>query len=398
MRQASGAIAGLGTFAARVTLGALAVLATLASLAALATPAHAHQTSVKYVDVTVDGARAALRMTVAPGDVTEPLGLPADAQPAVAQVLTPQVAAYVAGWIALAGDDGAPCPPAPPRVRPDADGRFVVVEWDATCPGEIAGLALDLRAFFAVDQRHEAIVTVHAPGEAGEATVVRAADPVLRVHPGAPVGLAAWIGSGVEHIATGLDHVCFVLSLLLVVMLVRVRDGGGDRPRWALRPALATLRHAAAIVTSFTVAHSLSLIAASLGWLALPSRLVESLIAFSILYTALENIARPDVRWRFALTFAFGLIHGLGFASMLAVMLPPERVVGPLLGFNLGVELGQLAIVVVALPLAWLAARVLGAERYRRRAMPALSIAIAAIAVVWLIERAFDLTLTAWAM
>ncbi|HET9622382.1 MAG TPA: HupE/UreJ family protein, partial [Kofleriaceae bacterium] len=173
-------------------------------------------------------------------------------------------------------------------------------------------------------------------------------------------------------------------------MLRRDGDGDGD---WATRPPLATLRRTATIITAFTVAHSLSLIAASLGWLALPGRFVESMIAFSILYTAIENIARPDVRWRFALTFGFGLVHGLGFASVLQEMLPPDHVIAPLLGFNLGVELGQLVIVVIALPLAWLAARELGAGRYRRRVLPALSIAIAAIALKWLIERVFGLTL-----
>ena len=135
------------------------------------------------------------------------------------------------------------------------------------------------------------------------------------------------------------------------------------------------------------------MIAASLGWLSLPSRLVESLIAFSILYTAIEDIVRPDVRWRFVLTFGFGLVHGLGFASVLQEMLPPDHVIAPLLGFNLGVEIGQLVIVVIALPLAWLVARELGAERYRRRVLPALAIVIAIVAVKWLIERVFGLSL-----
>jgi hypothetical protein len=131
----------------------------------------------------------------------------------------------------------------------------------------------------------------------------------------------------------------------------------------------------------------------------LPSRLVESSIAFSILYTAIENIARPDVGWRFVLTFGFGLVHGLGFASVLQVMLPPDHVIAPLLGFNLGVELGQLVIVAIALPLVWLLARELGAGRYRRRVLPVLSIAIAVVAIKWLIERVFAVSLLAvWGM
>jgi hypothetical protein len=390
------------------------IAATL--VGALETQAHAHQTSIKYVDVTVDGRHATIKLTVAPGDVTEPLGLPPDAQPTVALATSPRVAAYVARWLALGPDDersrvagggdpdgfagGAgglprgidrsPCPAQPPRIHPDADARFVVVEWEVVCGEDLIRLALDFRAFFALDPRHEAIVTVHEPDATGDASVVRATDPILRVHAGEPIGISAWIAAGIEHIWNGRDHVCFVLALLLVVMLVRRGPRAG---RWATRPPLATLRHAATIITAFTVAHSISLIAASLGWVRLPSRLVESLIAFSILYTALENIAKPDVSWRFVLSFGFGLVHGLGFASVLQVMLPPDHVIGPLLGFNLGVELGQLVIVAIALPLAWLCARELGAERYRRRVIPALSIAIAVIALKWLIERVFLVTI-----
>jgi HupE / UreJ protein len=355
--------------------------------------ARAHQTSVKYVDVSVDGSRATVTMTVAPGDVTEPLGLAPDARPNVAEATTPAVAAYVAGWLAVGPDPGPACPPGTPRASAAGDARFVVVEWEVRCAVALGHVALDFRGFFAVDQRHEAIATVHAPGASGDAVVVRAAEPILRVQAGEALGLAGWIAAGIEHIWDGRDHVSFVLALLLVVMLVR------DGRRWQTRPPLATLRRTATIITAFTVAHSLSLIAASLGWVQLPSRLVESLIAVSILYTAIENIVHPDVRWRFVLTFGFGLVHGLGFASVLQVMLPPDHIIAPLLGFNLGVEIGQLVIVLIALPLAWLAARELGAERYRRGAMPALSIAIAALAMKWLIERVFVVTLfTIWGM
>jgi hypothetical protein len=360
---------------------------------ALTRPAAAHQTSVKYVDVTVDGPTAAIKLTVAPGDVTEPLGLPADAQPTIDAATTPAVAAYVARWLAIGPTADAPCPAAPARAEPDADRRFVVVEWSATCPAALDHLALDFRAFFATDTRHEAIVTAHTHGDTSEARVVRAAAPILTIADTGEVGLAGWVAAGVQHIWDGRDHVSFVLALLLVVMLRRDPDG------WRTRPPVATLRRTATIITAFTVAHSLSLIAASLGWLSLPGRFVESMIAFSILYTAIENIVRPDVRWRFVLTFGFGLIHGLGFASVLQEMLPPDHVIAPLLGFNLGVEVGQLVIVIIALPLAWLFARELGAERYRRRILPALSILIAAVAVKWLIERVFNLNLpTVWGL
>ncbi len=347
--------------------------------------ADAHQTSVKYVDVAVDGNAATIALTVAPGDVTEPLGLPADARPSVAEATTPKVAAYVAGWATLG------CPAGPASAAPDADGKFVVVTWHVTCDAEIEHVVLDLRALFAIDARQEAIVTVHERGQPGDAVVVRSSDPELRMHVAEQhAGIGGWIAAGTDHIWEGRDHVCFVLSLLLVVMLVRT-------DRWATYGPVQTLKHTATIVTAFTVAHSISLIAASLGWVRLPGAFVEAAIAVSILYTAIENIVKPDVPWRFVVTFVFGLVHGLGFASVLAVMLPPDHVIAPLLGFNVGVELGQLAIVAVALPVFWLAARELGPDRYRRYAMPAVSSVIALVAMKWLIERVFGLVLpTFW--
>jgi len=399
--------------ARRVVRPYLLCLGIALGIAAHAGVARAHQTSVKYVDVTVDGRRATVRFVVAPGDLTEPLGLPPDARPAVGAAVTPAVAAYVAGWLILGPDlgpdlgaaPGPACSASPPQARPDRDARFVEVAWDVACDRALDRLQLDFRGFFAVDLRHEAIVSVRAAGSArqadrpasqqdsGQDIVVRAAEPIVRVRVGQSPVLARWIAAGVSHIWEGRDHVSFVLALLLVVVLAR-----GDG-RWSTRSPFATLRRTAAIVTAFTVAHSLSLIAASLGWVRLPGTLVESLIALSILYTAVENIVLPEARWRFALTFGFGLVHGLGFASVLAVMLPPDHILAPLLGFNAGVELGQLVIVALALPLAWLAAHEIGAERYRRQFMPALSLMIAALAGKWLIERVFGIALgTFWGM
>src|SRR3954466_11233882 len=108
--------------------GRAVMCAALVVLAAAAGPAGAHQTSVKYVDVTVEGRRASVALTVAPGDVTEPLGVPPDARPAGAEAAVPAVAAYVAGWLAIRPDGpGAPCPAGRPEAAAAADARFVVV-------------------------------------------------------------------------------------------------------------------------------------------------------------------------------------------------------------------------------------------------------------------------------
>jgi len=361
----------------------LAVLVLLA----LSAPAHAHQTSIKYVELTVDSAVVDVAFKVAPGDVTEPMHLGSDARPkAAAAAASPDTPAYVERWLALAIPTNAgtlPCPASTPSASADADG-FVVVSWRTTCPRSIDTLVVDLGTFFAVDPRMEAIVRVGRAGSSDvTANVVRNGDSPATLRVG-DISLARWVRYGMGHIYGGIDHISFVLALLLVVMLRR-------DPNWSIKTPGATLRATATVVTAFTLAHSLTLIAAALGWVSLPSRLVESLIAASIAYTAAENIIRPDVEWRYALTFGFGLAHGLGFASALAVDLPPSGVVPPLICFNVGVEIGQLTIVAVALPLFYVVARRLGAERYRRWVMPALLSVILAFGLVWLAQRAFGM-------
>ena len=183
---------------------------------------------------------------------------------------------------------------------------------------------------------------------------------------------ASFFALGVEHILTGYDHLLFLGALLLVC---------------------ATFREAATIITCFTVAHSVTLALAALDMVRLPSRLVEAVIAASIVYVAMENILRPgtDRRrlvWRAAVTFAFGLVHGLGFASVLRELglgSAPGGVVMPLLKFNLGVEAGQLGVAAVVFPLILLARRrVADADRIL---IPALSACVAAAGGWWLLQR-----------
>ncbi len=169
---------------------------------------------------------------------------------------------------------------------------------------------------------------------------------------------------GIEHIATGYDHILFLLALLLV--------GGG----W---------RALVAIVTAFTVAHSLTLTLAVLDVVQLPPRLVESVIALSIAWVALENILVAETRGRWRITFAFGLVHGFGFASILREMhLPAAGLVTSLLAFNLGVEVGQLVVVLLASPLIALLAR----SAHRRTIVGVASAAILLMALWWFTERA----------
>lgn len=171
---------------------------------------------------------------------------------------------------------------------------------------------------------------------------------------------------GVEHILTGYDHLVFLIGLLI---------------------AGASLTEAAKIITSFTLAHSLTLALSTLDVVNLSPAIVEPLIAASIVYVGIENILRRDVKRRWLLTFAFGLAHGFGFASALKeleIARNASRAAVPLLSFNIGVELGQIAIAAAMLPLIWkLKERSVFITRYA----PACSLLIALAGVYWLVER-----------
>ena len=145
------------------------------------------------------------------------------------------------------------------------------------------------------------------------------------------------------------------------------------------------------VVTAFTLAHSVTLTLATLGIVALPSRLIESLIAASVVLAALNNVVPLVQRRLWLVAFAFGLVHGLGFATVLAELgLPRHALAVSLVAFNLGVELGQLAIVALLLPLIFALRET---SLYPRLLLRAGSSAIAALGGLWLLERAFDLRL-----
>jgi len=170
---------------------------------------------------------------------------------------------------------------------------------------------------------------------------------------------------GLEHIFTGYDHILFVISLLFGVK---------------------NIRHIISLVTAFTIAHSITLVLATLEIVSLPSKLVESAIALSIVYVALINIFNREPKHQPWLAFGFGLIHGFGFAGILAEMrLDRESLAASLLSFNIGIELGQLIIVSLALPIISLIAKI----KKINWLIPGTSIGILSFGLVWFIQRAF---------
>jgi hypothetical protein len=199
-------------------------------------------------------------------------------------------------------------------------------------------------------------------------------------------GFLAVVWLGTDHIWMGFDHVMFLIALLLPAVLVR-REG-----RWrdaaAFTPALINV---VKIVTAFTVAHSVTLTLASLGLVHLPGRLVEVVIAASIAIAAADLIY-PVFRGRiWLIVFGFGLFHGFGFAGALEEMGVLRENLGlALFGFNLGVELGQLVIVILVFPVLFALRRL---AAYRQLLLPAAAAAMILISMGWVVERAFDVEL-----
>jgi hypothetical protein len=205
-------------------------------------------------------------------------------------------------------------------------------------------------------------------------------------------GVSAVIGLGVEHIRIGTDHILFIVALVLPSVLV-FRHAAG----WEPAPSFgAGLWRVLKIVSMFTVAHTITLTLGGLGIIELPSALVETTIAISIILAALHNLRPVLVNREWLIAFGFGLIHGFGFAGLLSDLgLTQSRRFVSLLGFNLGIELGQAVIILLVFPALFLARR----TRAYLPAMYGASVLLTVIAGAWAIERAFGVNLgTEWVM
>ena len=251
-------------------------------------------------------------------------------------------------------------------------GQFALAAY--TLRGQMPDGARDLRWYYGlVVAPYPLTVTLADGSETTEwvqgdawSTTLSLGGPFVR--PSRWTRLGQYLTLGYVHILPrGLDHILFVLGLFLL--------------RAKLRPVLVQ-------VTTFTIAHSLTLALSLYGIVALSSRVVEPLIALSIVYVAVENLrTRALTPWRVALVFLFGLLHGLGFAGVLADLhLPRGDFAAALLGFNLGVEAGQLTVIAgAALVVGWWRHR----PWYHRRIVVPASIVIALVGIDWTVSRLF---------
>jgi hypothetical protein len=380
----------------------------LVALAGLASNADAHRRSVSYSSWTLGPAGAHVELRLAALDVTMTGLDPWRDADALARYASDRLTALRAG---------RPCTSIRPPVAATSGG-FVVLSWDVACEGAPDTIASRLFADVAPTHLHfarvagdravaERVLTPDAPR-----FPLAAGDSATPVHAGSSFG--DYVGLGIEHIRTGYDHLAFVVALLLLA---------------------GSLAEVATIVSAFTVAHSLTLAVAVLGLVRPEPAAVEALIGFSIALVAVENgwllggrdrvtpwlvggallaaawlpgslsalalvglalfstchlgllarSARP-ARLRAMVAFGFGLIHGFGFAGVLAEMeLPRARLVPALVGFNVGVELGQL--VVVAIGWAALVMAEQAVTGARRRIAEVGSAAVCALGLFWFVTR-----------
>jgi hydrogenase/urease accessory protein HupE len=358
-------------------------LALVAGGLLAAAPVRAHDESVSSSDIVVEGARvtwtvdvglAGLAKVVALSrspDVVERAGVPLaeleDRREAITRYLSGQVAVRLDGR-QVAVRPGALRPlyetvagnPAITRVA-------LALEFEA--PGVVDRLEARVGFFADLTRSHRAVIRIQWGDERQQLTRLGVSELRFergRVEPSVWRVLGDFLAWGVHHILVGYDHIAFLLALLL---------------------AVGRVRQLVVIVTAFTLAHSATILLAAMELVRLPSAITEALIAASIVYVAAENLVLGSraPRGRAVLAFVFGLVHGLGFAEVLRDRLAetPGGILAPVLAFNLGVELGQLAIVALAFPLLLWLRRQVGERRVLRWG----STAILALGLFWLGSR-----------
>ncbi|MES1210265.1 MAG: HupE/UreJ family protein [Pseudomonadota bacterium] len=356
--------------------------------------ARAHQQTTTYGVVSWTDGEVTWRLRVRAVDLA--IALPAHAG---ATFGTPawraRSLAYLSAGLAVFDGQQA-CPKGPARLDDEAgavEPTLVFIQPFA-CPPEARALRLRYGLLFENDRFHESFTLLAGQlrDDAGAPSIVfrdGLRESGIAVQDTAPAA-STWVSArvylrlGVVHILTGYDHLAFLMGLLLAVGLRQRTRGGTVAAATSTREAL---RRILPIVTAFTVAHSLTLASQILrpGWIG--TRWVEPAIAFSVAFVGIDNLVPRPPRWRFPLVFGFGLVHGLGFASALReIGLPRRGLLLSLVAFNAGVELGQLLILSMTLPI------ILGAARRSPRAFERWGLGlgsclIACFGTIWLIAR-----------
>jgi hypothetical protein len=349
----------------------------------------AHIASNGFLTLKVDRAQVsgALELAIRDGELAVGLDHDGDGKVTWGELRASQTAlqSYVLGHLRLLGTQTCTLGFGPVQVNERVDGSYLWLPISAACGGALKRLSIDYRMLDAEDPSHRGLLTLSANG-ASQTAVLGGASQLRSFeldHPSPWSAFIEYLYAGTWHILRGIDHLLFLLSLLLPAVLMRREN------RWEAVPIAApAFTNIVKVVTAFTLAHSITLSLAALDVIRLPGRLTESVIAASIIVAALNNVFPRITEGRWRIAFAFGLLHGFGFASVLADMgLPTGARLISLVAFNLGVETGQLAVVLAVMPLAYL---LRSSSFYRRGMMPWGSTAIAGVALVWFLQRALS--------
>jgi hypothetical protein len=345
----------------------IAVTLALVGIGAVAAPASAHKPSDAQLRLERAGETMTGRLDIAVRDLDAALAIDdGDGNLTWGELdaARARIAAYVAERLRFAG--ACPVAQGVPALVELSDGAYWSTPLTVHCAPPT--LSITYALLFDIDAQHRGLLHV-----AGQTLIARDATP-LAVTLGSPTSLVTFVREGVWHIWIGLDHILFLVCLILPAVWTTGRE------RKALR---AVGLEVFEIVTAFTLAHSITLVVSAVGLLTLPARFVETAIALSVVAAAVNNLVHAvDARW--AVAFALGLLHGFGFSSVLVDLgLPSHELIAALLGFNAGVELGQAAIVIALVPLLY----VIRSTLAYRVLLYAGSGAVALVAAVWSYQR-----------
>ena len=357
--------------------------------------AEAHKSSDSYLQIDAGEHGTTVRWDIALRDLDAALDIDADGDGRLTwrevKDAWPRIEAYALPRLTI---EGCPLHSTGRALERRNDGAYAVLQLASPCVMKTAP-KISYSLFREVDPTHRGIAKLQRPGQPMALTLLDPTHPDAVAGAGdasdtaehlSPTGVWGFLREGIRHILTGYDHVLFLLCLLLPSVLQRTPTGW--RPVERLRDAVWPV---IGIVSAFTVAHSITLGLAALKLISLPPSFIEPAIAVTIVLAALDNVLPIFPVRRVVVTFFFGLIHGFGFAGVLSELnLPIWEFVRALLEFNIGLEMGQLIIVVVAISVLYL---LRDWRSYRPMVLRGGSYAAMIVGVLWFIERTANVSL-----
>jgi HupE / UreJ protein len=341
----------------------------------------AHQPSDAYMHLEVKGQDLQVRWHIALRDLNHVFMLDADGDHKVSWGEFLDRSGEVDDMLRKSlrvQNDKATCAPQPAQFQVEqlSSGTFIVADFVVRCAHTIASLDLRYDFLFEFDPSHRGLANL-AEGEVRHPIVFtdEQRDKALRVGARDTHGYVfQYLRLGVEHILSGMDHVLFVVGLILASL---------NAGRLGFKQLLLA-------VSAFTVAHCTTLVLSAAGYFSPPGRIVEPLIALSIVFVAVNNITRSITRWELVLVFLFGLFHGLGFSSTLDIVrLPLGEKLLTLASFNVGIEIGQLLVIGATVPLLFLALTKVRSSTI----VVCCSAGMAGFSSIWFVERAFNFSI-----